>query len=265
MRVEQTDPHELLALATAAAHGAGRLLRERFEAGGEAHVSSKSTPTDLVSEADLASQREIRALIGGRRPQDGFLAEEEAADVVGASGLQWVVDPLDGTINFLFGIPIWCVSIAVTDSLGTLAGVVHDPLAGETFTAVRGGPPQRNGVAIRPSRERASSLAEALVATGFAYDSHVRAAQADTMAATIGAIRDIRRCGAAALDLAWTAAGRFDAFFERTVKPWDTAAGALLCECAGLEVHELPERPGLPAGILAAPPELAGPLLELVG
>jgi myo-inositol-1(or 4)-monophosphatase len=93
----------------------------------------------------------------------------------------------------------------------------------------------------------------------------VRAAQADTMVATIGAIRDIRRCGAAALDLAWTAAGRFDAYFERTVKPWDTAAGALLCECAGLEVHELPERPGLPAGILAAPPELAGQLLELVG
>ena len=263
--MEQIDPYELLALATAAAQSAGRLLRERFEAGGEAGVASKSTPTDLVSEADLASQREIRALIGGRRPQDGFLAEEEAADVVGASGLQWVVDPLDGTINFLFGIPIWCVSIAVTDSLGTLAGVVHDPLAGETFTAVRGGAPQRNGVAIRPSRERASSLAEALVATGFAYDSRVRAAQADTMVATIGAIRDIRRCGAAALDLAWTAAGRFDAFFERTVKPWDTAAGALLCECAGLEVHELPERPGLPAGILAAPPELAGQLLELVG
>jgi myo-inositol-1(or 4)-monophosphatase len=253
-----------LEVAVEAARTAGTLLLERFSSGEQHGVASKSTPTDLVSEADLDAERTIREMLARERPQDGFLGEE-GGEQPGSSALRWVVDPLDGTINFLFGIPIWCVSIAVTDSLGTLAGVVHDPLAGETFTAVRGGAPQRNGVAIRPSRERASSLAEALVATGFAYDSRVRAAQADTMVATIGAIRDIRRCGAAALDLAWTAAGRFDAFFERTVKPWDTAAGALLCECAGLEVHELPERPGLPAGILAAPPELAGQLLELVG
>jgi myo-inositol-1(or 4)-monophosphatase len=263
--VEETEPHELLALATDAAQRAGRLLRERFEAGGEADVSSKSTPTDLVSQADLASQHAIRELIGSRRPADGFLAEEEGADVPGSSGLQWVVDPLDGTVNFLYGIPIWCVSVAVRDAAGTLAGVVHDPLGGETFSAVRGGRPRRNGSEIRPSRERAGSLAEALVATGFAYDSQVRAAQAEVFARTLGRIRDSRRCGAAALDLAWTAAGRFDAFFERNVKLWDTAAGALLCECAGLEVHELPAHPGLPAGILVAPPELAGALLELVG
>ncbi|HEX2703059.1 MAG TPA: inositol monophosphatase family protein [Solirubrobacteraceae bacterium] len=263
--MDGTDPNELLELAIEAACVAGTLLADRFRAGGEHGVSAKSTPTDLVSDADLASQRTIRELISSRRPDDGFLAEEEGGDVAGSSGMQWVVDPLDGTINFLFGIPLWCVSVAVQDAQGTLAGVVHDPLAGETFSALRGGLPQRNGLAIRPARRRASSLAQALVATGFAYDAPVRVAQADVVVGLIGEVRDIRRCGAAALDLAWTAAGRFDAFFERTVKVWDTAAGALLCECAGLEVHVLTEHPGLPAGILAAPPALVAPLRALVG
>jgi myo-inositol-1(or 4)-monophosphatase len=263
--VEGPDASELLELAIQAACAAGLLLAERFHAGGEHDVSSKSTATDLVSAADVASQRAIRDLISARRPDDGVLAEEEGSDIAGSSGLQWVVDPLDGTINFLFGIPLWCVSVAVRDADGTLAGVVHDPLAGETFSAVRGGRAQRNGRAIQPARVRATALAEALVATGFAYDAQVRAAQADTVVRLIGEIRDIRRCGAAALDLAWTAAGRFDAFFERTVKDWDTAAGALLCECAGLEVRALAERPGLPAGILAAPPALLQSLLDLVG
>jgi myo-inositol-1(or 4)-monophosphatase len=263
--VEGTDPNELLELAIEAASAAGVLLAERFRAGGEHGVTSKSTPTDLVSEADVASQRAIRELIGARRPDDGFLAEEEGSDIAGSSSLQWVVDPLDGTINFLFGIPLWCVSVAVRDANGTLAGVVHDPLSGETFSALRGGRPQRNGAAIDPARVRASVLGEALVATGFAYDARVRAAQAVAVATLIGEVRDIRRCGAAALDLAWTAAGRFDAYYERTVKPWDTAAGALLCECAGLEVRVLADRPGLPGGILVAPPALLQPLLDLVG
>jgi myo-inositol-1(or 4)-monophosphatase len=263
--VDDADPHELLELAIEAAQTAGRLLRERYEAGVARGVSSKTTPTDLVSEADLESQTAIRDLISARRPGDGFLAEEEGADDAGSSGLQWVVDPLDGTINFLFGIPLWCVSVAVRGGVGTIAGVVHSPLLGETFGAIRGGPTLLGGEPIAPARARARSLAEALVATGFAYSPPVRAAQAEVLAPLISGIRDIRRCGAAALDLAWTAAGRFDAYYERTVKVWDTAAGALLCECAGLEVHELPERPGLPRGILAAPPALVRELLVLVG
>jgi myo-inositol-1(or 4)-monophosphatase len=135
--MDGTEAHELLALASEAALDAGALLRERFEAGPEHDVTAKSTPTDLVSEADLVSQHAIRKLIGERRPHDSFLAEEGGTDLAGSSGLQWVVDPLDGTINFLFGIPHWCVSIAVKDDHGTLAGVIHDPLAQETFTAVR--------------------------------------------------------------------------------------------------------------------------------
>jgi myo-inositol-1(or 4)-monophosphatase len=263
--VESAEPRQLLALASQAAKAAGELLRERFEAGGRLGVSSKSTPTDLVSEADLASQKAIRELILVRRAEDGFLGEEEGADSAGTSGLQWVVDPLDGTINFVFGIPLWCVSVAVRDDAGMLVGVIDAPMQGETFTAIRGGVALRNGEPLVASKPRAELLSEALVATGFAYDAAVRAAQAEVIRGMLSSVRDIRRCGAAALDLAWTAAGRFDAFFERTVKPWDTAAGALLCECAGLEVHELPERPGLPEGILVAPAALAAPLLELVG
>ena len=258
-------PQELLALAEAAARVAGALLLERFEAGRVRGVESKSTPTDLVSEADVAAQHAIRELIGARRPQDAFLAEEEGTNVAGASDLRWVVDPLDGTINFLYGIPFWCVSVAVQDRHGTLAGAVHDPTRDETFTATRGELPLLNGEPPTPSRPRAATLAQALVGTGFAYDATVRGAQAQTLGELIAQVRDIRRCGAAALDLSWTAVGRLDAFFERTVKLWDTAAGALLCECAGLEVHELGDRPGLPSGILAAPPQFAPRLLELVG
>jgi myo-inositol-1(or 4)-monophosphatase len=264
--VTDADPTELLALASEAARVGGELLRERFEAGGKLGVSSKSTPTDLVSEADLASQRAIRELLWTARPDDGFLGEEEGADSAGTSGLQWVVDPLDGTINFFYGLPLWCVSVAVRDADSVVAGVIHVPMAGETFTALRGGgPPLLNGSEIVGGKPRAERLDEALVATGFAYDSRVRSAQAEVIEGMLASVRDIRRCGAAALDLAWTAAGRFDAFFERTVREWDTAAGALLCECAGLEIHELPERPGLPAGLLAAPPSFAGALLALVG
>ena len=260
-----SDPQELLELAEEAARAAGGLLRERFETGIARGVESKSSPTDLVSDADVAAQRAIRELISSRRPADGFLAEEEGANVAGSNSLRWIVDPLDGTVNYLFGIPLWCVSIAVQDPHGTLVGVVYDPMRDEAFTALRGGAVLHNGAPPSPSRPRATSLAQALIATGFAYDAAVRGAQAETLTHLLSKVRDIRRCGAAALDLAWTAAGRFDAFFERTVKIWDTAAGALLCERAGLEVHRLADRPGLPAGILAAPPQLAAQLLALVG
>jgi myo-inositol-1(or 4)-monophosphatase len=260
----EADASELLALAVEAAQGSGRLLRQRFAGGAELPLRSKTTPTDLVSEADLASQHAIRELLLLRRPRDGFLGEEEGGDATDSgSGLRWVVDPLDGTVNFLFGIPQWCVSVAVEDGSGALAGVIYDPMREETFTAVRGAAPLLNGVPIERSQCR--ELATAMVATGFAYDAQVRAAQGEVIARVIPRVRDIRRFGSAALDLAWTAAGRYDAYFERTVKPWDIAAGVLLCRCAGLEVVDLPEVGELPYGILAATPELVGPLVELVG
>ncbi len=178
------------------------------------------------------------------------------------------MDPLDGTVNFLFAIPQWCVSVAVADDAGSLVGAIHDPCRDELFTATRDGEPRLNGASIVAS-DRAprvgADLAGAMVATGFAYDSSVRAAQAEVLAGLIPRVRDIRRFGSAALDLAWTACGRYDAYFERTTKPWDIAAGTLVCERAGLTVMELPERKRLPLGVLAAAPGIAEELFDLVG
>jgi len=248
---------ELLDVAQEAARMAGALLRERFEAGREAHVSSKSSPTDPVSDADLASQRAIRELLERRRPDDGLLAEEEGARETGSSGLRWVVDPLDGTVNFLYGIPQWCVSIAVSDDLGTLAGVVHDPLAQETFTAVRGGPSARNGIELASRADDRLPLEQALIATGFAYDAPTREAQGKIVARLLPAVRDIRRFGSCALDLAHTAAGRFDGFYEHDREPWDTAAGVLICRGVGLEVRDLTR------GVLVATPLIADAFVAL--
>lgn len=256
--MERPDAHALLAVAHDAALLGGALLRERFEGGHERRIASKSTPTDPVSEADLASQRAIRELIGARRPADGFLGEEEGADQAGSSGLRWVVDPLDGTVNFLYGIAQWSVSVAVRDEDGALAGVVHNPIAPETFAAVRGEPPTRNGVPVRSRAEDAPALAESLVATGFAYAAAVRAQQGAVVARLLPRVRDIRRLGSAALDLAGVAVGRYDAYFERGVKPWDTTAGELICVSAGLAVRAIPD------GILVAPPALADELESIV-
>jgi myo-inositol-1(or 4)-monophosphatase len=257
---------ELLGLAVDVAKRAGALLLERFQAGREPALASKSTPTDLVSEADLASERLIRDTLALARPADGFLGEEGGGEE-GSSGLTWVVDPLDGTINFLFGIPQWCVSVAVTDAHGSLVGAIFDPCRDELFAAARDGASLLNGAPIAPperARLASAELASAMVATGFAYDADVRGAQAEVLARVVPRVRDIRRLGSAALDLAWTAAGRYDAYFERTTKPWDIAAGTLVCERAGLTVLELPERERLPLGVLAAVPALAGPLFEIV-
>jgi myo-inositol-1(or 4)-monophosphatase len=277
-RVLVSEADALLEVAVEAARMAGALLIERVRHGAEHRVSSKSTPTDLVSEADLAAERAIRELLRERRPNDGFLGEESGGKEAGSSGLIWVVDPLDGTVNFLFGIPQWCVSVAVRDDRGTLAGAVYDPNRDELFTASRDGRAmlvERAGALEltgrgRGEREGGSArsredLATAMVATGLAYDAHVREAQAKVLARLAPRVRDIRRFGSAALDLTWTAAGRYDAYFERSVKLWDIAAGALVCERAGLEVLELPVYENLPWGILVARPALAQPLLELVG
>ena len=266
----------LLALAAEAAQMAGGLLLERARDGRERAVASKSTATDLVSEADLASQRAIREILAERRPEDGFVGEEGGDQrAQGKTGLDWVVDPLDGTVNFLFRIPQWSVSVAVRDREGVLAGAVYDPNRDELFTATRTGRPMLTGPegdiqltgpgSLEQPRPGRGEMATAMVATGLAYDAGVREAQAKVLARLVGRVRDIRRFGSAALDLAWTAAGRYDAYFERSVKQWDVAAGALICERAGLQVLDLPVHENLPWGVLAAPSALAQPLLELVG
>lgn len=255
-------PAALREIAEEAARAAGELLRERFVAGGERATASKSTPTDLVSEADLAAERAIRELIAARRPADAILGEEGGETQPG-EGLRWIVDPLDGTVNFLFGVPQWCVSVAVHDDAGGLAGVVFDPMRGELFAAARGqGAPTLNGEAVRaPER---NELASALVATGFAYDAGVRAVQAQAVGRLLPQVRDVRRMGSAALDLAWTAAGRYDAYYERGVHIWDVAAGTVLCEAAGLRVRALRSRQDVPDGIIVAPHSLVDRLAALV-
>jgi myo-inositol-1(or 4)-monophosphatase len=277
------DAQALLALAVEAARTAGGLLLARASHGFEREVASKSTPTDLVSEADVSTQRAIRELLRERRPDDGFVGEEEDESEQGSSGLRWIVDPLDGTVNFLFGIPQWCVSVAVRDDAGTIAGAVFDANRGELFSATRESAARLDGprgvielghiragdaAAERRTGENAGpggeDLASAMVATGLAYDSEVRRAQGRVLERLVPRVRDIRRFGSAALDLTWTAAGRYDAYYERSVKQWDIAAGALICERAGLEIHELEPHENLPWGILVAPPALAVPLLDLV-
>jgi myo-inositol-1(or 4)-monophosphatase len=254
---------ELLDVARAASRAAAEVLLAAF-ADTARGVGTKSTPTDLVSEADLRAEERIRAVLAARRPGDGVLGEEGGEHAgTGESGVRWVVDPLDGTVNFLFGYPQWSVSVACEDAQGTIAGVVYDPLREEEFAATRSGPALLGGAPIeRPARD--GGLALALVATGFAYDAAARARQAAVLAHVLPAVRDVRRGGSAALDLAWTACGRCDAYFERGVKHWDSAAGALVCARAGLELHVLAADGEDAEGLLVAPPELAPPLLALV-
>jgi myo-inositol-1(or 4)-monophosphatase len=236
---------------------AGGLLLERY--GGPATgVESKSSATDLVSEADRASEAAIRDLLARERPGDGLLGEE-GSERVGASGRRWVVDPLDGTINYLYGFPAWCVSVALEDGEGGLVGVIHDPLRQETFLAERGAGATLNGHSAHVGAEE--RLERALVGTGFSYEARVRAEQAEVLRHVLPRVRDVRRAGAAALDLAWVAVGRLDGYFERGLKPWDSAAGRLLVTEAGGAVAELD---GEPPGLAAANPTLLRLLLELV-
>jgi myo-inositol-1(or 4)-monophosphatase len=254
-----------LELAERAAHAAGDVLLSYYGRPPEG-VASKSSATDLVSDADREAERTIRDLLATERPDDGLVAEEGShADA--ASGRRWVVDPLDGTINFLYGFPAWAVSVALEDEEGAAVGVVHSPIHGETFYAIRGEgafvlseqAPERSALHVRPARP----LEQALVSTGFSYEPERRAVQADVIRELLPRARDIRRAGAAALDLAWLAAGRADAFFERGLQHWDWAAGRLLVMEAGGSVAWLDS--GWPGLVAASSDELLAELQALVG
>ena len=255
----EADEHELLAVAREAARAAADELTSRFGRSAEG-VRSKSTPTDLASDADDAAETAIRDVLARLRPHDAILGEEGGA--TGDGDLRWVVDPLDGTINFLFGIPAFVVSVACEDASGTIAGVVLDPIRGESFAATRSGEATLNGDLLRGSER--SELSTAMVATGFGYETAMRARQASVVSRVLPRVRDIRRFGAAALDLAWCATGRWDAYYERGVHTWDVAAGTLICTRAGLEVRELPGSGDDPPGLVVAPPAIVGELFELV-
>ena len=240
-----------------------------------------------MTAADVAAERAIREVLARRRPTDSILGEE-GGETPGAAPptpssltehenenqthsrtaedtnpLRWVVDPLDGTVNFMYGLPTFAVSVAVEDGDGGLAGVVLDPVGDELFTATRSRAPLRNGEPITASN--CDTLGRALVATGFGYEAGVRAAQAEVAARVIPLARDIRRAGAAALDMCGCASGRLDSYYERGVKAWDIAAGALICERAGLAIRALEPDGILPSGIVVAPYALIDELTALVG
>ncbi|MFI2436445.1 inositol monophosphatase family protein [Streptomyces sp. NPDC018693] len=262
-----TDPlhTELLALAQEAARRAGALLRDGRPAD-LAVAATKSSAVDVVTEMDIAAEKLITTLISERRPDDGFLGEEGASSD-GSSGVRWVIDPLDGTVNYLYGLPTWAVSIAAEQHGETVVGVVEIPLRGESYHAVRGGGAWATGpwegeraLAVRP----APPLDQALVSTGFNYVAEVRAHQADIAAKLIPMLRDIRRGGSAAIDLCDVAAGRLDGYYERGLHPWDLAAGDLIAREAGALTGGRPgERPGRDL-VVAGTPGVFEPLQRLL-
>ena len=255
---------ELLDLALEAARRAGELLRDGRPADLEV-AATKSSPVDVVTEMDIAAEKLITDFLSGHRPEDGFLGEE-GADAEGSSGVRWIIDPIDGTVNYLYGMPAWAVSIAAEHRGETVVGVVEIPPRGETYHAVLGGGAWRNGerVRCRPS----PPFDQALIGTGFNYVTERRIAQAGVAGKLLPRIRDIRRSGSAAIDLCDVGGGRLDGFYERGLNPWDIAAGELVAREAGALTGG---RPGQPASwdlTVAASPEVftvLQPLLDELG
>ena len=227
---------ELAALAWRAAHESARFLHE--ERPDVLAVQVKSSATDMVSAMDRGAEAILVETILGARPNDGFLGEE-GGERHGTSGVRWVVDPLDGTVNYLHRLPMWSVSVAAEEDGQTVVGVIVAPEIGESYLAVRGHGAwvvDGAGEATALTTSRCTALNVAVVATGFGYDARRREQQAAAVGKIIGSIADIRRCGAATIDLAWLASGRFDGYFERGLNEWDVAAGLLLAEEAGARV-----------------------------
>jgi myo-inositol-1(or 4)-monophosphatase len=266
-RADQPDQpglQDLLAIAVEAASTAARLVvDERPQSGRRLEVTAtKSSATDIVTEMDKLSERTIVDLVTRARPDDGFLGEE-GADRAGTSGVTWVIDPIDGSVNYLYEIPAYAVSIAARDADGVLVGVVVNPVSGETWTAVRGGGAFLDGRRLRLDPPPPMELA--LVATGFSYGSARRARQADILRSVLPLVRDVRRIGSAALDLCAVATGRVDAFYEQGLNPWDLAAGGLVAAEAGAVVAGLPGQEAGEALVVAAHPGLYEPLAQLLG
>jgi myo-inositol-1(or 4)-monophosphatase len=253
--VDSSELDSLLSLAEELAGRAADLSLRRLHQP-RTDVRTKATATDMLTEVDEACERVIVEGIKRTRPDDGILSEEGAA-AESTSGVRWVIDPIDGTTNYLYGHPGYGISIAVEIEGEVAVGVVHDPVHGERFAAVRGRGATRNGDEIAVSGE--TDLAAALVATGFGYEPARRTAQAELVARLIGSIRDIRRMGAAAVDLCSVACGRVDAYYERGLNHWDLAAGTLVAAEAGAAVGQLED-----GTLVVAPPALHEQLLSLL-
>lgn len=249
-------------IAVEAGELAARMRREGVEI-----AASKSTDIDIVTYGDQATEEFIRARLQDARPHDGFLGEEGGAQA-GASGLTWVIDPIDGTVNYLYGIPAYGVSIALVEgdpdpsSWRTLVGVVNNPENGEIYSAAAG-----EGSYLGETRlhlRAVTSLHQSLLGTGFGYSSEMRARQARILATVLPRVRDIRRMGACSLDLCSLAAGRLDLYYEIGLKPWDYAAGALIAREAGARIGGIKNNPEGQDLLIAAHPELFGEIEQLL-
>jgi myo-inositol-1(or 4)-monophosphatase len=264
--VTSEDPGDLLALAVAVAVQAGDLLAEQD--GRPEVVGTKSSPTDVVTEMDRAAERLIRARILAERPDDAILGEE-GGQTGGAAPVRWIVDPLDGTVNYLYGLPDWAVSIAAEAGGQVVAGVVCVPRRGVLYGAVAGGGAWRAALGGPGGREPLACtagvpLSKALVATGFGYERGRRVVQGEVLSAVLPRVRDIRRNGACSVDLCSLAAGNVDGYFERGVQYWDIAAGTLIAREAGAVVGGLAGKPAGPSMTIGAGPALFAELHDLL-
>jgi myo-inositol-1(or 4)-monophosphatase len=255
------DATQLLAVAVAVVRPAADLAyRLRVEGVGE--VATKSSPTDIVTAADKAVERQVVEELRRLRPADSVLGEETGATRPRGGAVRWILDPIDGTVNYLYGLPHYAVSLAAEVDGAVVAGVVRNAATGQEWTAVRGGGAYRAGRRLTCSR--VTELAQSLVATGFGYDRARRAHQARVLTRLLPVVRDIRRFGVASLDLCLAAEGAIDAYYEKGLAIWDHAAGGLIAEEAGLRVSGLRGAPPGPDLLLAAPEAIHAALHDLL-
>ena len=253
-----STPEELLAIAVRIARQAAATARRMRDAA-ITDVQTKSTDTDVVTAADKAVERQVVAALRAERPADGVLGEEYGDRTATAAGaVRWILDPIDGTVNYLYGLPQYAVSLAAEVDGAVLAGVVRNAATGDEWTATRGGGAWRGDRRLTGSAR--TTLDQTLLATGFGYDPARRAHQGAVLAGLITRVRDIRRFGAASLDLCMAAEGSVDAYFEKGLNPWDHAAGGLVATEAGLRVSGLDGRAASAELLIAAPPALFGAL-----
>ncbi len=258
-------PHEeLLEVARAVGREAAEFVNRSRPVGRVDVAATKSSPTDVVTQIDRACEELIRARIKSARPDDGFIGEE-GADLVGTSGVEWVVDPIDGTVNFVYGIPMYAVSIAARIDATVVAGYVVNIASGAEWGAVVGGGAWRYEGPERVvlAAPAVSRLDQMLVATGFNYVPEIRAKQAAAVARLLPQVRDIRRIGSAALDLCALAEGQYDAYVEEGLKDWDLAAGGLIASESGL-ILSGPDGEPDERLVMAAHPSIAREYFELV-
>jgi myo-inositol-1(or 4)-monophosphatase len=260
------DPVVLRELAASLALDAGAVAfagrRSSAAAGGDLGSDTKSSLTDLVTAFDRAAEATIVERLRRERPDDAIVGEE-GTDVAGTSGLAWLIDPIDGTTNFVYDLPTWCCSVGVARDGETIAGAVYVPALDEVFAAALGHGATCNGAPISPTT--LTDVGLALVATGFGYAADTRRVQADAVAGLIGSVRDIRRLGSAAIDLCFVAAGRLDVYYERHVNAWDIAAGELIAREAGAITSDFAGGAPRPGEVLAAAPGVHGAFLRLLG